>query len=326
MVEMVNQSVDMVNQFPAPGKKPAALGEGDTVAIIAPGSPLGRERLEAGAAELRRLGYQVRFRPDVCSADTFFAGGHQRRYEELREALADPAVKAIVCARGGYGCNYLVERLASDGVPAEPKIVVGYSDVTTLLAWLSQFAGWTTFHGPMVTLEFAAGAAAYDAASFRHALAGAGGGWQAGDGGARTLRPGVAEGLLFGGCLPMLAATLGTPREIQTGGTLLFLEDLAAKPYQIDRMLFHLREAGKFDGIRGIIFGEMLDCFQHPEQGYTLESVVLRALEGIDVPVVFGFRSGHTSRAGITLPLGVRARLDAQDEQPSLEILEPAVI
>ncbi len=311
--------------FPAPQSKPPALRPGDTVAVIAPGSPIAPERLEAGVAELRRLGYHVRFRPDITAADTFFAGSAERRYQEMREALADPQVKAIICARGGYGCNYLVERLAADGVPSGAKIVTGYSDVTTLLAWLAQFAGWTAFHGPMVTLEFAAGGGAYDAASFRQALACTSGGWSAGDGGARTLQGGIAEGLLFGGCLPMLTATLGTRREIQTAGTLLFLEDVAAKPYQVDRMLFHLREAGKFDGVRGIIFGEMLDCVQHSEQGYSLESVVRRALQGISVPLVFGFRSGHTSSGCITLPLGVRARLDARAPQPSLEILEAAV-
>ncbi len=316
----------MANDFPAPSQKPRALRQGDTVAVVAPGSPIGQDRLDAGVAELRRLGYDVRFRPDIAAADTFFAGSHERRYRELRDALDDPAVNAVFCARGGYGCNYLVERLASDGVPGRPKIVMGYSDVTTLLVWLSQFAGWTTFHGPMVTLEFAAGGAAYDAASFSQALACANGSWSVGDGGSRILRPGVAEGRLIGGCLPMLTATLGTRREIETAGTILFLEDIAARPYQIDRMLFHLREAGKFDAVRAIIFGEMLDCLQHPEQGYTLEAVVLRALEGIDVPVVFGFRSGHTSRGAITLPLGVRARLDARSSQPSLEILEPAVI
>lgn len=316
----------MVMEFPRPSHKPRALRQGDTIAVIAPGSPIGQDRLDAGVAELRRLGYEVRFRPDIVAADTFFAGSHERRYQELRDALADPSVAAVFCARGGYGCNYLVERLASDGLPTQAKIVMGYSDATTLLAWLLQFAGWTTFHGPMVTLEFAVGGAAYDAASFRQALACTSASWSAGDGGARTLRPGLAEGLLFGGCLPMLTATLGTPREIETAGTLLFLEDIAARPYQIDRMLFHLREAGKLEGVRGIIFGEMLDCLQHPEQGYTLESVVLRALEGIDVPVVFGFRSGHTSTGAITLPLGVRTRLDARGSQPSLEILEPAVI
>jgi muramoyltetrapeptide carboxypeptidase len=314
------------NKFPQPVKKPAALGSGDTVAVIAPGSPISPERLKAGVEELRRLGYRVRCRDDITSADTFFAGSHARRYQELREALEDPAVKAVLCARGGYGCNYLVERLAADGPPQQAKILIGYSDVTSILAWLTQFAGWTSFHGPMVTLEFAEGAGGYDAASFQQAVSCTAGAWKTGDGGARTLHPGAAEGLLFGGCLPMLVATLGTPREIQTEGTLLFLEDVGAKPYQVDRMLFHLREAGKLDGVRGIILGEMLDCVQHAEQGYTLEEAVLRALDGIKVPVIFGFRSGHTSGAGITLPLGVRARLDAQGEQLSLEILEPAVI
>jgi len=309
-------------------RKPKALREGDTIAVVAPASPVGRERLEAGAAELRRLGYRVRYRDDITAADTFFAGAHSRRAAEFLDALHDPEVAAVFCARGGYGCNYLIEHLAARGLPAEPKIVLGYSDITSLLAWLTQHAGWVTFHGPMVAppgeSDFAAGPAGYDVHSFRQAMT-CTAEWSTGGGGARPLRTGTAEGVLFGGCLPMLAATLGTAREVDTAGTILLLEDIAAKPFQVDRMLFHLREAGKFERVRGIVFGEMPDCVQRPDQGYSLGDVVLRALDGVNVPIVFGFRSGHTSGGNITLPLGVRARLTA-GEGVTLEMLEQSVV
>jgi muramoyltetrapeptide carboxypeptidase len=135
---------------------------------------------------------------------------------------------------------------------------------------------------------------------------------------------GTVEGVLYGGCLSMLVASLGTPYEIQTEGTILFVEDVATKPYQIDRMLMHLKLAGKFAGVRGIIFGEMLDCVQTQNQGYTLEEVVMRVVGDLGVPVAYGLRSGHVSRENITLPLGVLAALNVGSSGVTLDILEPA--
>ena len=123
----------------------------------------------------------------------------------------------------------------------------------------------------------------------------------------------------------MLAASLGTPYEIQTAGTILFIEDVAAKPYQIDRMLMHLKLAGKLSGVRGIIFGEMLDCIQTANQGYVLEEVVMRVVGELGIPVAYGLRSGHVSRKNVTLPLGVRSHLTITGSEVSLEFLEPAV-
>jgi muramoyltetrapeptide carboxypeptidase len=136
---------------------------------------------------------------------------------------------------------------------------------------------------------------------------------------------GAAEGILYGGCLSILVASLGTPYEIRTEGTILFLEDLAAKPYQIDRMLMQLKLAGKLDGIRGIIFGEMMDCVQNANQGYTLQEVVMRIVGELGVPVAYGLRSGHVTTGNITLPFGVRAGLTVRGGQVDVKILEAAV-
>jgi muramoyltetrapeptide carboxypeptidase len=144
------------------------------------------------------------------------------------------------------------------------------------------------------------------------------------DSGVKSLVQGSAEGLLYGGCLSMLVESLGTPYEIQTEETILFIEDLATKPYQIDRMLMHLKLAGKFAGVRGIIFGEMLDCIQAPNQGFTLEEVVMRIVGDLKVPVAYGVRSGHVSRENVTLPIGVRVSLEVGSSGLSLEFLEPA--
>jgi len=140
-----------------------------------------------------------------------------------------------------------------------------------------------------------------------------------------ALVDGTTEGVLYGGCLSILVASLGTPYEIKTAGTILFLEDVAAKPYQIDRMLMQLKLAGKLDGVRGIVFGEMRDCVQTANQGYTLEEVVLRIVEDLGVPVAYGVPSGHVTAGNITLPIGVQAALTACGGKVSLKILEAAV-
>ena len=235
-------------------------------------------------------------------------------------------VQAIICARGGYGANYLLESLDLEKIKAHPKIFVGYSDLTALLTYFSDAAGLITFHGPMVAKDWAHDNGV-DLTSWRSALAGAAA-WElqlGADSGAKGLVDGTAEGVLYGGCLSILVASLGTPYEIKTEGTILFLEDVAAKPYQIDRMLMQLKLAGKLNDVRGIIFGEMRDCFQTVNQGYTLEEVVLRVVGELRVPVAFGVKSGHVTARNMTLPIGVRAGLTVRDGRVSANIVEGAV-
>jgi len=142
--------------------------------------------------------------------------------------------------------------------------------------------------------------------------------------GVTALAEGVGQGTLYGGCLSLLVASLGTPYEIHTDGCILFMEDVAEKPYQIDRMLMQLKLAGKFDRLRGIIFGEMLDCIQHANQGYTLQDVVKRIVGALGIPVIYGLRSGHVSRENLTLPIGVQAELQVSGTRANFRILEPA--
>ncbi len=143
------------------------------------------------------------------------------------------------------------------------------------------------------------------------------------DVGVRPLSQGSAEGILYGGCLSMLVASLGTPYEIQTEGTILFIEDVATKPYQVDRMLMQLKLAGKLADVRGIIFGEMVDCVQK-EQPHSLKKVVIRVVGDLRVPVAYGVRSGHVSSGNITLPIGIRATMKVTREGLTLKILESA--
>lgn len=302
--------------------KPPALRLGDRVAIIAPASNIKRDLLEAGCDGLRSAGYEPFYLPSILDRDLYFAGSVERRVRELEEMFVRDDIRAIVCARGGYGANYLLNAMDTRKIAVHPKIFVGYSDLTTLLTWFTDEAGFVTFHGPMVTKDFAL-ADGVDFHSWRGAVE-SGTAWQIGvHSGAKPLVEGDAEGILYGGCLSLLVAALGTPYDIQTAGTILFIEDVAAKPFQIDRMLMQLKLAGKLANVRGIVFGEMMDCRQSADQDYTLEEVVLRVVGDLRIPVAFGLRSGHVSRSNITLPFGVRARLEVGSEV-RLNILEPA--
>src|SRR4029077_16726211 len=279
-----------------------------------------------GCEGLLRAGYQPVYFGSILDQDLYFAGSVQRRARELEEMFARREVRAIVCARGGYGANYLLETLDLEKIKAHPKIFVGYSDLTTLLTYFSDAAGLVTFHGPMVAKDWAHDDGV-DLASWQAALSGTTS-WKLNLGpgsGVNGLVEGAAEGTLYGGCLSLLVASLGTPYEVRTEGTILFLEDVAAKPFQIDRMLMQLKLAGKLNGVRGIVFGEMRDCIQTANQGYRLEEIVVRIVGELGVPVAFGVRSGHVTAGNITLPIGVRAELTVHGGQVSLRMLEAAV-
>ncbi|MBI4459896.1 MAG: LD-carboxypeptidase [Acidobacteria bacterium] len=309
-------------------RKPPALQRGDAVGVVAPASSVELELLERGVRELEAIGYRIVVSEAVLARRGFFAGEHRRRTDSFLRFLEDPEIRAIFCARGGYGSNYVVEQLSTRPLlrrlqSMAPKIVMGYSDVTTLLLFLSQSLGWTTFLGPMVTREFAGGELFYEWSSLERVLS-----QPAADvileSDAWSLKQGEAEGRLLGGCLPMLAATLGTPQEIDTDGTILLLEDVDEKPFRIDRMLFHLRRAGKFRHVKAVVFGEMPGCGGGTTAREGLRRIIQDAFQENNIPIVFGFRFGHTTGKSLTIPLGVRARLTAQ-EKVSLTLLEPAV-
>jgi muramoyltetrapeptide carboxypeptidase len=310
----------------APRLKPPAVRSGDTVGIVAPASNVKRADLEAGCEGLRRAGYRPFYFDSIFDQELYFAGSVERRTRELEAMFAREDVKAIVCARGGYGANYLLEALDLEKIKPHPKIFVGYSDLTTLLTYFSDVGGFVTFHGPMVAKDWAH-EGGVDLASWYAALAG-NTPWELDPdtaSGATGLVDGAAEGILYGGCLSILVASLGTPYEIRTEGTILFLEDVAAKPYQIDRMLMQLKLSGKLATVRGIIFGEMRDCLQTANQGYKLEEVVLRIVGDLGIPVGYGLRSGHVTAGNITLPIGVKAGLTVRNGRVELKILEAAV-
>ena len=297
--------------MPSPTQKerirPPALRPGDTIGVIAPAGPISPDALAVGLAALQRRGYRPFHLPGILDRDWYFAGSVRRRVDELHSMFADPEVKGIVCFRGGYGSNYLLPHLDLELLRDHPKFFCGCSDVTTLLTYMCDRVGLVVFHGPMLQRDaqpdgvdeeswFAVAAGSSYLRTFGQEV--------------QTLVPGEADGIMYGGCLSLLCASLGTPYEIETHDTILFLEDVAEPAYRIDRMLMQLKLAGKFAAVRGVLFGEMLDCARGAE-GYSLQEVVLRVVGELGVPVAYGLRSGHVSRGNITIPLGVAAHLDA---------------
>jgi muramoyltetrapeptide carboxypeptidase len=307
--------------------KPVALRAGDALRVVSLSSPVHEDRVRKGVTELERLGYRALWNPsEVLAKDGFFAGSVAERSAALKSALHEGDTRAVICSRGGYGVNYLLDSLH---VALEsPKLFVGYSDLTSLQIFLWQRFRWVTLYGPMVAAGLdggANGAHGYEPESFRHATTATKHGWAVKLDGAETIvrgADGAAEGTLLGGCLTLIYTSIGTPWELETEGALLVLEDRGMKPWQVDRALTHLQQAGKFRGVTGIVLGDFPEC-EGPAGNETVRNVVARILGPLGIPVVYGAAIGHTARAMLTLPLGVRAKLDA-GPPPWLEILEPA--
>ena len=302
--------------------KPIAVAAGARVAVVSPAAAAKAERVERGLEALRALGFDAQPSEHWLERGSlYFAGEDEDRLNDLHHAFADDEVCAIFATRGGYGSNYLLEALDLDLIAESAKPFIGYSDLTAVQLWLLDQVQLPAFYGPMLSADFAREDGVHEA-SLRAALTGQT--YKVGaEEGLRTLRAGEAQGTLYGGCLSIITALLGTPFEPQTEGKLLFLEDTGEKPFQVDRMLWQLRQAGKLEGVRGIIFGEMVDCVAGNKPGL-LEDAILSALEDFEGPIAIGLRSGHVSRANVTLTFGVEAELKAV-ETAELEMLEAAV-
>jgi muramoyltetrapeptide carboxypeptidase len=293
------------------------------ISIVAPASFARQERVELGEAALRRLGYAPKFAENARTrGPLFFAGTAEQRSADLHAAFADAETEMVMSLRGGYGSNYVLPALDLELIGRNPKPFFAYSDLTGVQLQLLDRLGLPAFHGPMAAADFYLGDGVH-LPSFHAALAGES--YSVGPGeGLRALKAGTARGTLYGGCLSILVSLLGTPWEPETEGKLLFLEDTCAKPYQIDRMLWQLRHAGKLEGVPGIVFGEMLDCASPGMPEEFLEQVIAKALDDFDGPVAMGLRSGHVSRQNVTLVFGVNAELRlAAHEEPELRVEWP---
>lgn len=298
-------------------RRARAIRPGARIAIAAPAGPLDPDALDSGRTALERLGFEVVVRDDVLDRDGYLAGSDARRAEELMGFVEDPDVDAIVCARGGYGCHRIVERLDADVFRAAAKPLVGYSDVTTLLLWQRKRAGLLGIHGPMCekkgSLDGEAGSALVRALQGTGPLPRFEG---------EAIAGGWAEGRLVGGSLSVCVASLGTPWEIDTRGAILVLEDVTELPYRIDRMLQQLRAAKKLESVAGIALGGFTDCDDERYPDWPVERLLRETLGELGVPVVMGLPFGHGAE-NRPWAFGGRAALDGA--RGELEALEAAV-
>jgi len=306
-------------------EKPKALRKGSRLGIVSPSSPADAAAISAGIAELRRLGFQID-EPAPMEPQGYFAASHDERLQQFCKTVQDKRVDGVIATRGGYGANYLIDSRLSTRLQG-PKCIVGFSDLNIVQLLMAEVRGWAGFYGPMVATGFNHGAdrpSGYDPVSFLQAVSETKSKWKIPLRG-QVLASGSASGRLVGGCLTMLQTTLGTGFEPNTSGAILVLEDRGLKPYQVDRALRHLYQAGVFEKVAGVILGDFPDCDPPSSGSPIVPEICAEILDPLKVPVVYGAPIGHTKRPMLTLPLGVRARLVAKGEG-TLEILEPAVV
>lgn len=302
--------------------RPAPLPRGAPVAVLAPGSPVLGDRLDRGLEILRGWGYEPVEMPHLRTARGHLAGSDEERLADLHEVLRRRELRAVWVARGGFGATRIAERVDWAGMDADPRPLIGFSDVTALL-----HAAWSrirllTVHGGLVgSLDRLAG----DATAAAHLQGMLEGRARPGDevphDGGITVVPGVAEGRLLGGNLAVICAMVGTPLQIDLTGAVLLLEDVNEVPYRVDRMLTQLRAAGALRGIVGIVLGDFVGCDPPGDRpSASVEEVLTERLVDLGVPVLAGVPAGH-GRGQLALPHGARVRLDAT--AATLALLEP---
>ncbi len=297
--------------------KPRRLRPGSRIGVAAPAGTVDRITIQAGVDAIRAQGFEVELSPNLFASNGYLAGKAQARARDLVDFFHRPDIDAIICARGGFGSVQLLPYLGSD-LGRHPKIFAGYSDVTTLLNWLCQSCQMVTFHAPMVAMDIARGLSDEGKMHFWNLLAGVMGGWKLALG--ESIRPGRVEAEMMGGCLSLLVTSLGTPFEIDTAGKILFLEDVSERPYRVERMLTHLKMAGKLDHVAGVVLGDFTNCEDEGTRG--VREIVVDIFRDARYPVVMGMKAGHGPE-NLALPFGVRMLLDG--DAAVLELLEAPV-
>lgn len=295
--------------------KPKALIPGDTVALVSPSSPSTAESVEKAAQAVEDLGFRVKLAPGCGEALGYLAGPDEIRARDINDMFADPEVKGVFCLRGGDGATRIVDRIDVKTVTENPKVFLGYSDITVLHAGMNQEAGLCTFHGPMPASDFAG--KTFPGYVREHLMKALCRTEPLGDirphesdPPLETLVPGVAEGELVGGNLALVCALLGTPWEIDAREKILILEDTDEPPYRIDRMLTQLRLAGKLHEAAGIVLGQFTNVKpKNPKRTFALKEIFEAVVAPIGKPTLLNGCFGHGDYK-VTLPLGARALID----------------
>ena len=305
-----------------PTLKAPALRKGDTIGIVAPASSMDQVSATRAMENLTRQGYKVRLSNGYLQARGYLAGSDKARAAEFNAFFADPAIKAILCLRGGYGSPRILDRLDYEMIRKNPKILIGYSDITALLNGIHSKTGLVVFHGPMAKeFSLGKGLTPYTQKYFWPAFtpssklfADWGGTGPRGRTHLKTIRRGQAEGVLVGGNLSVLVSTIGTPYEPRSENCILFLEDVSEKPFRIDRMLNQLRLSGKLGQYKGVLLGSFTGCLPLRQAGRIgLLDVFDHYFANLGVPVLSGYAAGHQPDQAI-LPFGIRVHLDATEK------------
>ncbi len=313
--------------------KPGKLNEGDTLGLIAPGSFISKEELDESVANLEGLGFKVKFNKSILDKNGYLAGTDSVRANDINTMFADKEVKGIICARGGYGCNRLLPFIDYDNIKNNPKVLCGYSDITSLISAIFTKTGLVSFHGPVGISTFNDFSVQY----FKDVLMklepnvvlrSADEENENSDYDRYTIRSGVAEGILVGGNLSIITSLLGTPYDMNYDNKIIYLEEVGEEPYRVDRMLTELILAGKFKHASGIAIGVFKNCEPRRKNAsfsnsFSLKEVLFDRLFDLGIPVVYGLSFGHITNK-FTLPTGVNARLDVAEQ--TLSLLEPSVI
>jgi len=304
--------------------KPRALEPGSRVAVVAPASSFPRQELEDGIVELERLGFAAVYDETVFARLPYVAGPAALRADAIHKALVDPTIAGIIAVRGGFGSAHLLPLLDRSEIRRARKAFIGYSDITSLLAFVTTGCELVAFHGPTVAGRLGKGIGAYDPDSFINALCRRQPMGELTTPAVETIRGGEVSGPLFGGTLAQLAASLGTPFAFSPPqGHVLFLDEVNERPYRLDRMVTQLRQSGVLARAAAVVVGELPGC-DEPSGQPTARSVVADLFADFPGPVLIGFPSGHTAGPAMTLPLGVLCRVVA-DGRPRLVIEEAAV-
>lgn len=296
--------------------KPPPLRKGDVIAIFAPAGPVDPKKLSRGVARLASAGYVPEIADGVLSEDGYLAGDDDHRAAQASWAISLPEARAVMAARGGYGTTRILPRIDWKKMMRRPRLVIGYSDVSAILAYLSTRLRVPSIHGPMAAADLARSADGDALAAFTRLAAGTVTARETWGPPCDRLRGGTAEGILAGGCLSVLTSLLGTPFEPDFRGALLFLEDVSEPCYRIDRMLTQWIQAGRLRRIAGILVGNMSPVAGETEEG--IRKVFTEAGRRLSVPVWYGFPAGHAG-PNYSLPFGVRAKIDIRGRLHLLE-------
>ena len=306
--------------------KPSALKPNATIGIVSPSSWLNEPDLKTAVSVFENKGYKLVLGKSVFLKEFTYAGTPQERADDINNMFANPDIDAIICARGGYGANRVLPLLDYNLIQANPKIFMGFSDITGFLTSITQKTGLITFHGPMLT-TFKKGMVNYNFDLMENILAGSESVTIQSPSGlpACILKPGKAKGPLWGGNMCLLINRLGTPDQLNTAGAILFIEDIDEYLYAFDRMLVHMKKAGMFENIKGLIIGELVDMKDYDDPfGKSTDEIVMDVCGDLDIPIISNFPCGHGIYQA-TLPISIPVQLDANSDSPSLTFLESPV-